>query len=72
MITHTLLILFNAIFILYVRYTSFDERLARATNESSLSNMEDGRKETSMPVIWKELKVRTTLVWVYRYVQLIS
>ena len=26
---------------IYVRYTSFAERLARATNESSLSNMED-------------------------------
>ena len=41
MFTHTLLILFNAIFMIYVRYTSFAERLARATNESSLSNMED-------------------------------
>ena len=39
--------------IIYARYTTLTERLARETNESSLSNMEDNRKETSMPAIQK-------------------
>lgn len=46
MITPTLLILFNAIFMIYARYTSFAERLVLVTtNRNSFSNMEDREEQ---------------------------